>query len=1035
MKNILFAILAICGAAIPAMHAQTFREWHDAEINAVNRAPMHADFFAYENMEAAAAAIRSNSSNYMSLNGLWKFRWVTDTDTRPAGFWNKDYDDNEWDVLPVPGIWELNGYGDPVYLNYGYPWRGKYADNPPYVPVKENHVGSYRREIVVPADWRGKDIIAHFGSVTSNIYLWVNGRFVGYSEDSKLAAEFDLTPYLKTGEKNLIAFQVFRWCDGTYLEDQDFIRYSGVGRDCYLYTRNRQRIDDIRVTPDLTDDHTDGRLHIDMNIKGHGDITLELQDALGKNVARSAMTGSGRISTNLHIAAPHLWSAETPYLYTLYAILKRNNLTTEVIPIRVGFRKVELNNGSLMVNGQPILLKGVNRHETDPDGGYVISRERMIQDIKIMKQFNINAVRTSHYPDDPFWYELCDRFGIYVVAEANIESHGSGYGDRTLARSDQYREAHIERNLRNVACNFNHPSIIIWSLGNEGGYGPNFELAYDRIKKEDPSRAVQYEQAGIEGKTDIFCPMYYGYEKCARYCEESSAQKPLILCEYAHSIGNSQGGLKEYWDLIRRYPRFQGGFIWDFVDQSPRWKGKNGRMIYAYGGDFNPTDPNDKNGCNDGLISSDRLPHPHMHEVGYFYQDIHTTPGDIEQGEIHVYNEHFFKDLSAYYMEWEVTHDGDPILSGKVDNLAVMPQARKKFSLDFKDIPHSGELLLNLSYRLKHSDGLLPAGHIAAHDQLTIRGYQASPLTVDNKISSNISFDPPAIDNHNDKYLQVHGESFDIHFDKSTGYMTHYRVGKLNLLKEGYALTPNFWRAPTDRDFGAKLQQKYAVWKNPATELTDFRYDIADGKVTVRATYDMTTVAARLHITYVINNEGAIKVTQHMIADKTANMPDMFRFGMQMVMDSTFDNIIYYGRGPEENYADRNSSAHLGIYRQSVGEQFHGYVRPQETGTKTDIRWWKLTDVAGRGVMFIADAPFSASALHYRISSLDDGNDKRQSHSGELEEEDLTSFCIDKRQMGIGCIDSWGALPLSQYRIPYADYEFSFIIRPMRHQY
>ena len=552
-KHLLTCLL---GFMALSMEAQNFQEWKDPRINEVNRAPMHANYFAYESADAAKKGVKENSANFMSLNGSWKFFWVKDADARPSDFWKTGFDDKGWNDLPVPGLWELHGYGDPIYVNIGYAWRNQFKNNPPYVPTENNHVGSYRKEIMVPASWKGKDIIAHFGSVTSNMYLWVNGKYVGYSEDSKLEAEFNLTPYLKTGQKNLIAFQIFRWCDGTYLEDQDFFRYSGVGRDCYLYARDKKRIEDIRVTPDLDANYQNGSLNIALNQKGSGKVNLILKDASGKEVATTQATKG---KATLEVENPHKWTAETPYLYTLYASLEGSN---EVIPVKVGFRKVELKNAQVLVNGQPILIKGANRHELDPDGGYVISKERMIQDIQVMKQFNLNAVRTCHYPDNNFWYELCDQYGIYVVAEANIESHGMGYGEETLAKREDYALAHMERNQRNVQRGFNHPSVIIWSLGNEAGYGPNFEAAYDWIKAEDPSRLVQYEQAGKTGKTDIYCPMYLGYDRCEEYSKDEQYQKPLIQCEYAHAMGNSEGGFKEYWDIIRQYPKYQGGFIW-----------------------------------------------------------------------------------------------------------------------------------------------------------------------------------------------------------------------------------------------------------------------------------------------------------------------------------------------------------------------------------------------------------------------------------------------------------------------------------------
>ena len=666
----LFTVLALTAGA------QTFQEWRNPEINAVNRAPMHTNYFAFENADAAKKADKKQSTNYMTLNGTWKFNWVKDADSRPTDFWKTGFNDKGWDDLQVPAVWELNGYGDPIYVNVGYAWRNQFQNNPPEVPTENNHVGSYRREIVVPASWKGKDIIAHFGSVTSNMYLWVNGRYVGYSEDSKLEAEFDLTPYLKPGQKNLIAFQVFRWCDGTYLEDQDFFRYSGVGRDCYLYARNKKRIQDIRVTPDLDAAYQNGSLAVNLDLKGSGKVDLELVDAQGKQVATATANKSGLVTMN--VENPKKWSAETPYLYTLRASMQGSN---EVIPVKVGFRKIELKGDQILVNGKAVLFKGADRHEMDPDGGYVVSPERMLQDIQIMKQFNLNAVRTCHYPDDNLWYDLCDQYGIYVVAEANIESHGMGYGDKTLAKNPSYKKAHLERNQRNVQRGFNHPSIIFWSLGNEAGDGPNFEQCYKWIKAEDPSRACQYEQARQKEHTDIFCPMYYDYNGMEKYGQRTDVTKPLIQCEYAHAMGNSQGGFKEYWDLIRKYPNLQGGFIWDFVDQSCRWKGKDGVMIYAYGGDFNRFDASDNNFCDNGLISPDRVPNPHMYEVGHFYQNIWTTPADLSKGEVNVFNENFFRDLSAYYMEWQVLKDGKVIRTGRVDDLKVAPQETAKITL------------------------------------------------------------------------------------------------------------------------------------------------------------------------------------------------------------------------------------------------------------------------------------------------------------------------------------------------------------------
>lgn len=1005
-------------------------EWQDPRVNAVNRAPMHTNYFAYESDAIAEKGERTLSKNYLTLNGLWKFNWVKDADQRPTDFFHTDFSDKGWNYMKVPGLWELNGYGNPVYVNNQYPWRKQFETNPPAIPIENNHVGSYRKEIVIPADWNGKEVFAHFGSVTSNMYLWVNGRYVGYSEDSKLEAEFNLTPYLKPG-KNLIAFQVFRWCDGTYLEDQDFFRLSGVGRDCYLYARNKQYIRDIRVTPDLDTQYKDGRLHIAVQMQGSGTIDFELKDAAGNNIASTQVKGSGKLSADMQVNDPAKWTAETPNLYRLTATLKQGNNVLEVIPVNVGFRKIEIKNAQILVNGQPVLFKGVNRHEMDPDKGYVISRERMIEDIRIMKEFNINAVRTSHYPFNNLWYDLCDEYGLYVVAEANIESHGMGYDEKTLAKDPAYAKAHLERNQRNVLRSYNHPSVIFWSLGNEAGFGPNFEECYKWVKNEDPSRPCQYEQAHGKEFTDIYCPMYMGYERAEKYVS-GSPSKPFIQCEYSHSMGNSGGGFKEYWDLTRKYPSYQGGFIWDFVDQGLRKKGVNGAEIFAYGGDFNIYDPNDQNFCVNGLISPDRVPNPHMYEVGHIHQPIWTTPVDLEKGEVNIYNENFFTDLSGYYMEWQLLADGKVIQAGVVNDLKVAPQQTVKVKLDIRkeSFLEDKELLLNVTYKLKQADLLLPAGFAVAKNQLALRSYKAPELTIRNAIQANQVTGVPVIKDNDRSFLIIQGDEFVLNFNRRNGFLCRYQVEGNELIHEGGQLTPNFWRAPTDNDFGANLQKKSRVWLNPEKKLTLFTYESVDGMITVKAEYEMPDLSAKLALTYIINNEGAIKVTQQMTTDKSAEIPDLFRFGMQIQLPYQYDQITYYGRGPLENYSDRNHVTDLGLYCQTVNEQFYPYIRPQETGTKTDIRWWKQTNKGGRGLKFTASAPFSASALNYTIESLDDGMYKLQRHSPEIPQVDFVNFCIDKVQMGLGCVNSWGALPLEQYRIPYQDYAFSFILTP-----
>lgn len=1024
----------ICiAAATLAVSAQTMREWTDPQVNEVNRLPMHASFFPYESAEKAIAGDKTASANYLSLNGDWKFSMSDNVASRSRGFWQSDYDDNAWGTMPVPGVWELNGYGDPLYVNIGYAWRNQYENNPPFVPEENNRVGSYRRLVHIPASWSGKDITAHFGSVTSNIYLWVNGRFVGYGEDSKLEQEFDITPYVKPGQDNLIAFQVFRWCDGTYLEDQDFFRYSGVGRDCYLTAREKKRVEDVRITPDLVNDYRDGVLDVKLTARGNFPVTLTLTDPAGKEVARTEARSNSTVK--FEVDGVEQWSAEHP---ALYCLLVSADGGKEVIPFNVGFRKVELTGkGQVLVNGKPVLFKGVNRHELDPKGGYVVSPERMEEDIRLMKQFNINAVRTCHYPDDNLFYDLCDRYGIYMVAEANIESHGMGYGDKTLARVPAYSKAHMQRNQRNVSRNYNHPAVIFWSLGNEAGDGPSFEAAYEWIKSTDPGRPVQYERAEMHPHTDIYCPMYADYGHMEWYANDSTTYRPLIQCEYAHAMGNSMGGFKEYWDLIRKYPKLQGGFIWDFVDQSPLVRTSDGKEFYAYGGDSNPYDASDGNFCDNGLISPSRVPNPHMYEVGRVYQNIHTS-ATTQPGRVSVYNENFFRDLSAYDMEWQLLHDGVPVRRGHVQLPEIGPGRTVEVDVPYGEVDPSGEWLLNVAYTLRERDGLLDAGHTMARDQIVLRPYEAAMPGLANVALTHSAPSAPEIVGNDHNFLIVRGDNFRMDFSRRDGMLTRYEADGMNFLEPGHKLSPNFWRAPTDNDMGAWLQGRYSMWKNPELKLTGLTSGTTpDGLARVTATYELPGTGGRLTLDYEINNVGAMRIIERLDAGRSdgKEVPGMFRFGLQMPMPGEFDRVSYYGRGPVENYADRQQAADLGLYHQTVAEQFYPYIRPQETGTKTDIRRWHQLDRHGRGLEIVASEPFSASALSYSIELLDDGMEKHQRHSELLEPVPYTNLLIDKAQLGLGCINSWGAQPLPEYRLPYRDYEFVLTLTPVSHCY
>ena len=1032
--------------------APTFTEWQDMQVNEVNRLPLHATFFAYENEATALKGEPQNSKNFVSLHGDWTFKGVENADQRPVDFWKPDFNDASWGKMPVPGMWELNGFGDPVYVNIGFAWRGHFKDNPPYVPTKDNHVGSYRRMINIPADWDGKQVVAHFGSVTSNMYLWVNGHYVGYTEDSKVAAEFDITPYVHTGD-NLIAFQVFRWCDGSYCEDQDFWRLSGVARDSYLYCQDQaERLVDIQLTPDLTDNYQNGVLNIKKKVAGNVRVDYYLFDAKGE---LETMTTSDTIVVN----NVNKWTAETPYLYTLLAKVwkeakprqvkggvKRKDVAalSEVIPLKVGFRKVEIKNAQLLVNGQPILIKGADRHEMDPDGGYIVSKERMIQDLQVMKRLNINAVRTCHYPDDPVWYDLCDQYGIYLCAEANQESHGFGYKADSEAKKEQFAKQILERNQHNVAAHFNHPSVIIWSLGNETVDGPNFTAAYKWIKQNDPSRPIHWERAQGGDNTDIMCPMYATHKWCEDYCKDASKTKPLIQCEYNHTMGNSSGGLKEYWDLIRKYPKYQGGFIWDFVDQAlhaPQSKNTvDGSRLndyaylntvhYTYGGDYNQYDASDNNfNCN-GIIGPDRQLNPHAYEVAHQYQSIWAEPVDLQHGQLSVYNEHFFTDLSDVSMQWQLLVDGEVADKGEVSELNCGPQQRVNVTLPYqlRDISGAGDIYLNVCFVLKRSQPLMQRGQVVAYNQLTVlespRHQVATRATTGKAVK--------VVNKKNEPTITLSGRHFSVQFDRKIGFMTQYVADGKNLLAAGGSLKPNFWRAVNDNDMGAGVQRKYAVWRNPALNLVSLT--VNNKLKSVRAEYDMPDVKARLVLNYVVRPDGSIDVTEQLTADKSADVPPMFRFGMVMQLPYQMDNSEFYGRGPIENYADRKSSQTMGIYRLTADEQFFPYIRPQETGTKSDMRWWNQTDRTGEGLRVMADAPFYASALHYDIQTLDEGMDKAQRHSPDVKKSAFTNLYIDLEHAGVGGVNSWdmNAIALPQYRVNYGDKTVKFTLSPVR---
>lgn len=1037
-------IYCICWAVLPVYSQKSKPFWLDPEVNRVNCEEPRAAFFAYESEEVAQSGQKSKSSRYLSLEGKWKFFYSKDHDKAPDRFWDLKFDDSQWVDFPVPGLLELNGCGDPVYSSHGYAWKTQFSNNPPNVQEKNNYTGSYRKEVMVPAGWNGQKIYIHVGSATSNLKIWVNGKFVGYTEDSKVPGIFDLTNYLKPGKENLIAMQVMRWCDGSYLEDQDFWRFTGIAREVYLYARPKAHIRDIFITPDLVNNYQDGRLNIQLSMVASAGKTvkLKLKDKKGVEVASQtvAVGKDGLAEVDFEVKSPLKWTAEIPNLYMLYATLNAGNGDMEVIRQHVGFRKIEIKDAQVLINGKPVLFKGVNRHELDPATGYVISEDRMLSDIKIMKELNINAVRTSHYPNDPRWYELCDIYGFYMVAEANIESHGMELDGKTLAKNLAYEKAHLERNESNVKMYKNHPSIIFWSVGNEGGYGPSFEKAYDYVKAFDPSRPCQYEQAKQDGKTDIFCPMYYNYEDCDKYAQGDNP-RPLIQCEYAHSIGNSMGGFKEYWELIRKYPKYQGGFIWDFADQALRTTNKQDQTIYAYGGDFGRYPASDHNSNSDGIVNSERQPHPHAEEVRYFYQDVWATIKDADKGEVEVYNEFFFKSLDNVELIWTLEAEGKLISSG-LNVLDVGPQQKKVICLNsFKTLQNRDkEYVLNLDFVLKLAEPMLEAGHPISRLQFVINNYKFPT------VEGILEVAKPETDrkgNYKDSVsaddmlacLTLNGGSTSITFNKKTGWIEYLDVDGRAMLEDGYAIRPDFWRAPTDKDYGSNFQNKLRMWKEPEMKLKSFKeYSIGVNRQVV-AEYEIPRVDASLTMTYTLTVAGELIVNEAMKVNADAeHKPMLLRYGMQLVMSQEYDNIRFYGKGPRENYIDRNSGYRLGVYTQKVADQYWGFVRPQESGNKTSVRYWQVLNGEGRGLEFYATTPMECSTLNFLPDDLDDGVSKfdHRSHSGDLIPREFSVVKVASRQLGLGGVNSWGAWPRKEYLMPYQDYDFTFVIRPVK---
>ncbi|MDR1896613.1 MAG: DUF4981 domain-containing protein [Prevotellaceae bacterium] len=1026
-------------------------EWKNPAITSVNRMLMKASFFAFESKSQAESYDKEKSAYFLSLNGTWKFNWVEKPADTTAGFYNENFDDSAWDDFKAPANWEFNNtgkcYGYPIYVNHPYEFGTRHPDVNALmqnIPDDYNPVGSYRRTFDVPDSWDGRQIFLHLGAVKSAFYVWINGKYVGYGEDSKLESEYDITPHVRTG-RNVVALMVFRWSDGSYLECQDFWRISGIERDVYLYSTPKVDIRDFKFVGSLDENYKNGRLDLTLKLRNHNlkgrekasapvkyKVTAAIYDSSSVKVYEQSQsadfdTPTDEISFKGDIPDVKSWSAETPYLYTMYLTLEdADGRVTEVIPYRTGFRTVEIKNAQALVNGKPVYFKGVNRHEHDPNTAHVVSKENMLEEIRLMKNLNINAVRCSHYPVDPYFYELCNKYGIYLCDEANIESHGMGYDlDRTLGNNHRWLNAHIDRIVRMYERDKNHPSVIFWSLGNEAGNGYVFYNAYVMLKTLDPTRPVQYERSTTEWNTDIYVPQYPSPAGFRSYAL-NRADRPMISSEYAHAMGNSLGNFKEYWDVIENpeYGTLQGGFIWDWIDQGFKVSRK-GKTFYAFGGDFEPESvfadkANDRNFLINGLVNPDRIPNPGAYEVKKVYQNVETRLGDTAAYEIRVRNKYFFRSLSNYYLAWDLIENGVSVQSGKIERLDIEPQQTVVMKLPVtRSLRQDREYCLNVKYRLKTPEPLMDRDHIVAYEQFVLSRFVAPQIE--------LSSEPLNVKRTSTECI-IKDRRFSLIFDLVSGLIKEYKYGGQTLIVGGSQV--NFWRPMTDNDHGAGSNIRLREWHD-AGKTEKAAVTVSEGSpcvITVKK--DIFNGDASIVQRYTVSAGGKITVENEFTKHR-GNHTMMPKFGNILVISAPYRNLTYYGRGPWENYIDRNYSSELGLYTSSVDEQYFPYVRPQESGNKTDVRRFTLTDKNGRGIQITGEEPLEFSALPYSIEDLDPETERQQYHSGELVKRNEIYLNIDFRQMGVAGIDSWYSLPLEQYRINYDSYKYKYLIEPV----
>jgi beta-galactosidase len=1014
------SLLAIALLGNQLVNAQLFNqtEWENPTIVEIGKEPARAHFAVFAN------ATENQSTLIQNLNGQWKFNYVDKPDDRPLDFYKTNFNDADWKNIAVPSNWEWQGFGIPIYTNINYP----YPKNPPYIAHSYNPVGSYRRSFTVPSNWQGNDIVLHFASVTGCMYVWVNGQQVGMSKVSKSPAEFNITKYLTAGN-NSLAVQVYRWHDGSYLEDQDFWRVTGIERDVTLIARQNSFLQDLDLNASLENNYKNGSLKITTKVISKNavlpNISLSLFDATGKKVASASSAGSN-LSTTVKVKNVNTWNAEKPYLYNYE--LKIGN--AEVVKGKIGFKKVEIVNGNLLVNGQRILVKGVNRHEHDEKNGHVPSKELMIKDITLMKQFNVNTVRTSHYPNDPLWYELCDEYGIYVVDEANIESHGMGAcwqgpfdTSKHVAYRPEWEAAHWDRIKRMYIRDKNVTSVIMWSLGNESGNGKVFKDAYTWLKQADPSRPIMFEQAGEENNTDIVAPMYPTIANMKSYANDATKKRPYIMCEYSHAMGNSNGNFKEYWDIMRKSKNMQGGCIWDWVDQGMLTKDDVGRTYWGYGGDFGSQHfTNDENFCANGVVDASRKPHPGFYEVKKVYQSILFNTTNAASERFTATNEYNFTQLDEFNYKAVLTKNGK-VLQEMPFKVSGKPGEKVDFAINFGDTIYRAyegeELTVQLYAFTKNETSTVPANHLIAAEQFVIDSkYFAKQSKATNKLTFT----------HNGNNLDFRSGKTKGGFNTENGWWYYYMHNDKWLFNQ--LPQPYFWRAPIDNDFGSNMPNSLGVWRTAHNNRKLLKASVthkSEDSIVFVTNYLLTDINANYNVTYVIDGNANLTVRSSIKLNNT-DLPEMARFGMRLMLVDGFKNLKYYGRGPQENYSDRNTAAFIGEYASTVAEQFTKYIRPQENGYKTDTRWIELTN--GETIVRVdaLDQPICFSALHNLTEDMDPGTTKKQQHTSDITERKQTVLQVDHLQRGVGGDNSWGALPHDEYRLLKKEYSYSYKI-------